>query len=281
MNYSSANIQQVKKFWESSPLFDGESSANIGSKEYFIEHSRVYLSDCFAGRLDQHLFPASIKNGYVLDLGCGPGFWVEQLSKCAPEKICAADLTDAALELTQKRANFLGINNLELFRQNAESLSFASNLFDHVNCQGVIHHTPDTESAAREICRVCKPGGTVLISVYYKNVLLRLWPLFRPFVKVLARFGGGMKGRGRESIFSETSADEIVRLYDGDQNPIGKCYSASELVGMLGEGMVVKRVFYHFFPARSLPFPLHSKLHRFLDKHLPFMVYVLAEKKLE
>ena len=93
------------------------------------------------------------------------------------QKIYSPDLTQQALNLTKKR---LKINNLDadLKCENAENLSFSDETFDHVNCQGVIHHTPDTEKTISEIARVLKPGGTASLSVYYKNVIHPTWQCF-------------------------------------------------------------------------------------------------------
>ena len=67
----------------------------------------------------------------------------------------------------------------KLQKENAEQLSFSDNTFDHVNCQGVVHHTPNADKAVSEIARVLKPAGTASISVYYHNVILQLWPWLR------------------------------------------------------------------------------------------------------
>lgn len=141
----------------------------------------------------------------------------------------AADLTEHAVQLTRRRLGCCGLE-ASLTLQNAESMTFPDAHFDHVNCQGVIHHTLDTEATIAEIVRVIKPGGTASISVYYRNLFLRLWPFIRWVGIPLAKLGGGLKGRGRENIFLESNPDEIVRLYDGLENPIGKSYSKNSLL---------------------------------------------------
>jgi ubiquinone/menaquinone biosynthesis C-methylase UbiE len=213
----------------------------------------------------------------ILDLGCGIGFWITEFAMRGFRHLVAADLTPQALEITRRRLAFHGVD-AELREENAEALSFADASFDHVNCQGVIHHTPEPEKAVAEIARVLKPGGTASISVYYRNPILRLWPFLRWAGYPLARLGGGLKGRGRERIFLERSVDEIVRLYDGADNPIGKSYSRADFVSMLGRHLVVEETFVHFFPARALPVRLPRWLHRWLDGHLGFMIYASVRK---
>ena len=273
------DIHDVKAFWENNPLFVGESSANEGTDAFFKEHTKTYISDCFSGKFDEKCFPSDIKNKKVLDLGCGPGFWIEQISKKNPNKIIASDLTSHALELAAKRCKFLSIDNVEFIQANAEELPFCDNEFDFINCQGVIHHTPNTSNAIAEISRCLKPGGTFSISVYYSNIFLRSWPLIRPIGKILNYYGAGLKGRGRENIFSFKNKDDIVRIYDGINNPIGKSYSKKSIIKLLNNSnLKVRDSFLHFFPARALPIKINNNLHKVLDKKLGFMIYLTGEK---
>ena len=69
------HIEDVRNFWNSNPLFTGESHHAVGSHEYFEEHRRTVIQDCLAGQFDDRLLPPSDCRDKVLDLGCGPGFW--------------------------------------------------------------------------------------------------------------------------------------------------------------------------------------------------------------
>lgn len=270
-------IEDVRRFWEENPLWAGEAKYPVGSKEYFDEHRSVMIGDCYAGDLDRRFFPEPSNQQRVLDLGCGPGFWIVEFWERGCRQIVGADLTRKAIELAQKRCEIFGVEAV-FKQQNAESLDFDDESFSHVNCQGVIHHTPDTQACVCEIARVLKKGGTACVSVYYRNCLLRAWPILNFMGRLGHRLGWGLKGRGREDILAVKNADEIVRIYDGDKNPIGKSYSRREFVNMFAHRFRVEAVFYHFFPARALPFRLPRIVHRFLDRHFPFMIYALLRK---
>lgn len=272
-------VEQVKDFWESSPLFAGESRHPVGSKEFFIEHRRVILEDGHAGTLDPRFLPPVHNRDAVLDLGCGPGFWVIELSKrCNLPHITAADLTQQAADLARTRAAIFDVN-ATICTQNAERMTFADGTFSHVNCCGVIHHTPDTEGCVREIARVLRPGGTAVIGVYYKNFILRNWKWLSGISSLLGRAGAALRGRGREGIYKESDIDEIVRLYDGDKNPIGKAYSTAEYKAMLEPYFKVDDHFLTFFPARTIPFPIPKFLHRWLDRESGFLIHMVLTKK--
>ena len=275
------NVTDVKDFWENNPLWTGESNFSPGSIEFFEEHRSVYIADCFGGSFDQRFLPQAMKNAQnsaILDLGCGVGFWVTEFSMRGLCNLHAVDLTEAAIQITAKRlAAYEASANLSV--QNAEQLDFQDESFDHVNCQGVIHHTPNTEKCVAEIARVLKSGGTASISVYYRNSILKMWPILRFLAWPLALFGGGLRGRGRESIFRVKDVDQIVRLYDGSNNPIGKSYTKDAFIQMLRPHFEVEETYLHFFPARTLPFKIPSFIHKWLDKNIGFMIYATVRKR--
>jgi SAM-dependent methyltransferase len=86
------------------------------------------------------------------------------------------DLTPRAIEHTRRRLELFGLTS-ELRQGDAEQLPFSDNSFDVVYSWGVLHHSPDTESAFREVHRVLRPGGQARIMVYSKWSLigLMLW----------------------------------------------------------------------------------------------------------
>lgn len=274
-------IKDVKEFWEDNPLFSGESKFKVGTKEFFEDHRRIYMDDVFAGDFPKELFiPEKLsKNVRILDLGCGVGFWtVELLIQGQFKELYAADLTKRAIDLTKKRLNLYGLKaNLSI--QNAEKMTYDDDFFGHVNCQGVIHHTPDIEAAIREIARVLKKGGSAYISVYYKNIFLKIWSKISFFGKILNKLGIGLRGRGRESILTCSDPDEITRLCDGDKNPIGKSYTKDQIERMVQLFFEIEKIFFNFFPARVFPFKIPKFIQRFLSRNFGFLIHLNLRKK--
>lgn len=268
-------IDDVRQFWNDNPLWTGESSFAPGSREFFEEHRTVYINDSMAGEMDPRLFMAAA-GGKVLDLGCGVGFWLPEFAGRG-YSVLGADISAKSLDIARRRCEVYGVE-ATLSEQNAEATTFANGMFDHVNCIGVVHHTTSPEAAMGEIRRVLRDGGTAVVAVYYKNIVLRNFGLFKPLITALASTGAKLKGRGREGIYRAPTVDEIVRVYDGDKNPIGLAYDREEFAKLIGTGFSIDEVFFHFFPARSLPFPIPRWLHRLLDRRLPFMIYARLTK---
>ena len=93
----------------------------------------------------------------VLDLGCGTGAMSVALgSQC---HVVSADLSPLALSYSARR----GIKSL--CAADAQRLPFADHSFDGVIALDILEHLPDDAASAREICRVLKPGGRVVITV--------------------------------------------------------------------------------------------------------------------
>ena len=111
-----------------------------------------------------------------------------------------------------------------------EQLPFASESFDVVYSNGVLHHTPDTAGAIREVHRVLRPGGVAKVMLYYRNSL-NYW-----FEIVLRRglLGGEfLRGRSAEEIMSR-----VVEFSDHGVRPLVKVYSrrqARELFKQFGD----------------------------------------------
>lgn len=270
-------IEDVRQFWTSSPLFTGEGVGTPGSREWFDEHEAVYLRDCFAGRPPAIFTDGVAREARLLDVGCGPGFWVRYFARLGFTSVSACDLTQSAVDLTNRSLELYGLK-ASVTVGNAERLPYADGSFDHVNCQGVIHHTPAPDAAVREFARVLRPGGTACVSVYHRNLLLRRPRLLQTVSRLLGRFVG-LPGRGRESLLASGNAEEIVRIYDGRDNPIGRAYTEHEFTALMAESFEVERVEWFFFPARALPVRITPPVHRWLSRHFGLMVIAVGRKR--
>jgi SAM-dependent methyltransferase len=98
----------------------------------------------------------------VLDVATGAG---NMALTVAPEvaSVVALDLTPEMLALTRSRAQERGLRNLAVARGAAERLPFASQSFSVVTVRIAAHHFADIATAVREMTRVLKPGGRLLV----------------------------------------------------------------------------------------------------------------------
>src|SRR5690242_13860289 len=94
-----------------------------------------------------------------LDAGCGDGRYLAALDAELPERIAGVDISERILETARAR-----IPRAELRQANLESLPFDDGAFDLVLSSQVIEHVLDAPAAMRELARVLRPGGTLVIS---------------------------------------------------------------------------------------------------------------------
>ena len=116
------------------------------------------------------------KDAKVLDIGSGPGRHTAALYGHENIMSVGADLSLDDLKLAKERLQyhdklgFSGGGSWNLVTSDITKLPFADESFDIVVCSEVMEHIPDDDTAASEILRVLKPGGTLAVSVP------RMWP---------------------------------------------------------------------------------------------------------
>ncbi|MCK4753241.1 MAG: methyltransferase domain-containing protein [Planctomycetes bacterium] len=158
--------EDVKLHWEK------EVCGSRYGRQDFNESVDLETMACERYRLEPYIsdfadFEAA-KNKKILEIGTGGGVdfscWLK-----AGAQATGIDLTEAAIELTKQRLDQQGFAEYayRLTVGDAESLEFENESFDIVYSYGVLHHTPDTERAFGEACRVLKKGGVFKAMVYH------------------------------------------------------------------------------------------------------------------
>jgi len=94
----------------------------------------------------------------ILDLGCGTGMFLEELSKRS-ELVVGVDASVEMLKVAQRRAK-----GAVLVLADADSLPFANSSFDVVVSVTLLQNMPDPAATMREITRVLKRGGTAVVT---------------------------------------------------------------------------------------------------------------------
>ena len=96
----------------------------------------------------------------VLDVGCGTGFATEGLL----ERVDTVHGLDQSVHQMEKAfAKFGTDGRVRFVRGDAERLPFDDDSFDVVWSSGSIEYWPNPVDALRELRRVCRPGGQVLV----------------------------------------------------------------------------------------------------------------------
>jgi len=118
----------------------------------------------------------------VLEVGVGTGINLSLYPRgCA---ITGIDFSGSMLEKARERVARKDLPNIRLVQMDAADLKFAENAFDIVYAPYLIRVVPDPLQVAREMRRVCRPGGRIIFLNHFlsPNALLsRTERLISPF----------------------------------------------------------------------------------------------------
>jgi phosphatidylethanolamine/phosphatidyl-N-methylethanolamine N-methyltransferase len=103
----------------------------------------------------------------VLEVGVGTGINASLYpSDCF---VVGIDLSSSMLEKARERVWRKGLRNIRLQEMDAAHMSFADDTFDVVYAPYLISVVPDPVGVAREMRRVCKPGGRIIILNHFRS----------------------------------------------------------------------------------------------------------------
>lgn len=140
----------------------GTGDEGISAREYF-EYSAARPPSRHAARLCRMLAPAAGPLR-ILDLGCGAAFTASQIADSLPPGTVAAGCdTDLPLLRLAAREHKSAGRDLRLVCNSGDTLPFGDGTFDAVFSQGALHHFDNPGAMTREMWRVLKPGGLLLL----------------------------------------------------------------------------------------------------------------------
>ena len=152
-----------ERYWGQQPKLKGKGVAELPPvwNEENLERILEFCSDKIQGR--------------VLDVGCGDGFFTAQILQHFNLKyVYGLDISSKAIDLAR-------LKNPEIsFRQGAlNHIPEETNSIDSVTMVEVIEHLVDIEGTLKELFRVMKPGGILLITTtdfnWLKQVIIAIF----------------------------------------------------------------------------------------------------------
>jgi ubiquinone/menaquinone biosynthesis C-methylase UbiE len=130
------------------------------SQRFFLDLPRPFLR---RERLLDILAP--MPGERVLEIGPGTGYYSLHTARTlAPSgRLVILDLQPAMLDETTRRADAQGIANIEPLQGDAQELPFPDGTFDAAFLVATLGEIPDQVRALRELRRVLKPGGRLVV----------------------------------------------------------------------------------------------------------------------
>jgi len=209
--------QKANENWcNDNPMtYDWEGTLNLvpGSRQWFDEIDRRFMIGAYYARgedgapFGRFLRPEILAGKDVLEVGCGMGTHAAMLAR-AGVRLTAVDITQRPVVTVLRRFEFFQLSG-QIEQADSEQLPLADGSFDTVWSWGVIHHSNSTEQCLAEITRVLKPGGRVLLMVYYKPSIV----YYVPCALIRGVLFGQLLHRSLQEIYTAASDGFYARVF--------------------------------------------------------------------
>src|SRR2546430_1728919 len=210
--------QRAREQWGEDPagaVYGGEHE--FGTRKFFDEVERHRYQE-YAPWMPEVMGFNDFAGQRLLEVGCGMGTDLLQFAR-GGAKVTGIDLTPRSIEISRHHLSLYGHNG-EFAIADCESLPFADESFDVAYSNGVLHHTPDTSGAVREIHRVLRPGGQARVMLYHRSS-------FAYWGDVILRHGI-LKGEFRRGNSPAKIMSKYVEVNQGGGRPLVKVYSRGQ-----------------------------------------------------
>jgi phosphatidylethanolamine/phosphatidyl-N-methylethanolamine N-methyltransferase len=118
----------------------------------------------------------------VLEVGVGTG--INTSLYPANCQVTGIDLSSSMLEKARERVAREALRNVRLIEMDAANLTFGDDSFDIVYAPYLVSVVPDPVKVVREMRRVCKPGGKIIVLNHFRSanpILSRIERAISPF----------------------------------------------------------------------------------------------------
>jgi SAM-dependent methyltransferase len=239
----SAAEPDIQAFWETHPCGD---SLVGGLRSSFESDYRAFFRsyDSYRYGKEPHILAAldrfDFKDKKVLEIGLGQGSDSQQLI-ARGARWSGLDLSPEAVARVRARMEIGKLPFEDIKQGSVLAAPFDGESFDIVFSHGVLHHVPDILAAQREIHRILKPHGQLIVMVYAKHSLN-----YHVAIRIVRRLGlallyvsgvrpGGIYDRHldnarRAGLFRYLRMKNFIhQSTDGPGNPYSKVYTVRSL----------------------------------------------------
>ena len=159
--------------------------------------------------------PNDYRGKRVLDSGCGTGEYALWYATNGAASVVGVDLSEGSLTIAKGKRDQTGVPNASFRKMDVLQLEFPDETFDYAYSVGVLHHTGDPARGFRELSRVTRPGGIVIVSLYSSFSRLRLrWK--QSLCKLLAGDDIDRRARLGRRLFFNTMRKMTRRYHDSN-----------------------------------------------------------------
>ena len=126
-----------------------------------MANAPAFSAEAIMNRFKESIAPK--KSGVMLDLACGPGILLASLASTMKLNV-GVDITPKMIRMARAKCLAANLVNTRFLESLAENLPFASAAYDCVVTRLSIHHFLDPLIVLREVKRILKPDGLLVIA---------------------------------------------------------------------------------------------------------------------
>ena len=139
--------------------------SKLKSKIYFNRHSSTFINRNGYWNHDYTITSEILRRRYVMnliDIGCGNGAFLAWYHGVSPQtRLYGLDISGEMVLRSKER-----VPEADVIEGDAERIPFEDDSFDAASCHMSIHHHPHPEKTLKEMQRILKKSGTVLINEF-------------------------------------------------------------------------------------------------------------------
>ena len=277
------NEAEIRDFWQAYPCGD----LQVGGFREFAGNYEKFFSeyDSFRYQHEGHILRCLDRIDFagkrVLEIGLGQGADAEQIIRRGGQW-SGLDLTQESVDRVSTRLSLRQLPHQAIKRGTVLEIPYEDDTFDIVFSHGVLHHVPDIVGAQKEIHRVLRPEGELIVMLYARwslNYLLSisllrrlgLWALHALRFRPGGIYDEHLDNAEREGMGKYLRMDNFIhRNTDGPFNPFSRVYDVKKVREDFPQFNVVK-AYKRFMHAPPLPvgrLPLGALLGWHLWVHL-------------
>jgi glycosyltransferase involved in cell wall biosynthesis/ubiquinone/menaquinone biosynthesis C-methylase UbiE len=258
---------QVQRQWDHDPAGSHYvTTAAAHTREWFLEAER-YRYETYAPWMPETMEFNRHQGAKLLEIGGGMGTDLAQFA-ARGARVTDVDLSAGHLGLARENFAVRGLSG-EFLQQDAECLVFDDEAFDIVYSNGVLHHTPNTRQVVREIFRVLKPGGRVIVMVYAEDSL-HYW-------RNLMWNIGLREGQLRKYSMGEIMSRAVERSDNAAAHPLVKAYTRAGLRRLFQDFTDIE-ILQRQLDAAAVPRVLARVPRRYLERIMGWNLVIKARK---
>lgn len=136
------------------------------------------------------------EKGHLLDVACGTGDFSIAASRAGVKEVTGIDISANMVEIGRKKVHELGLDDrIDLRSGDSEQMEFRDATFDVVTVAFGVRNFEHLELGLKEMCRVLRPGGKVIILEFSMPEHFPMKQLYKFYFRhILPTLGGWISG---------------------------------------------------------------------------------------